>query len=51
MIYKKINLKNYFNQLEKDVELTSYCINNSDEIDPNKKRRTIVSEENPVQTS
>ena len=42
MIYKKINLKNYFNQLEKDVELTSYCINNSDEIDPNKKRRTIV---------
>ena len=42
MLSKKINLKNRFNQLENDVELVSYCIDNSKEIDINKKRKTVI---------
>lgn len=42
MIYKKINLKDYYPMLEDDVSLTAYCPDNSPEINPNRKRKTIL---------
>lgn len=42
MIYRTINLKSEFPTLEKDVFLTSYCPDNSKEIDPHRKRKTVL---------
>lgn len=42
MIYRKINLKDYYPMLEDDVLLTAYCPENNVEIDLNRKRKTIL---------
>lgn len=42
MIHEKINLKEYFPMLEKDVELLSYCPDNFEEFSIGKKRKTIL---------
>lgn len=42
MIYKSINLKEEFPCLDKDVFLTAFCPENSKEVSPNRKRKTIL---------
>ena len=42
MIYKTVNLKDEFPCLKQDVSLTAFCPENSKEISPNRKRKTIL---------